>query len=306
TGGVTGGLVVGPAEAMNATRGVLAATANAGLEMSVFGDARLRVTKVAMVGAVPCETTMATLLPPAALDPPAGVWLITLPPGTVVLIANDTETVKPALVSAVVAAACVWPTTFGTVTGGGPLETTSATDVPTSTVVPAAMPWLITVFGGTVVLAWNVIGAPTRPASLRALSATPCVPMSPSGRPVTSGTIVPSEITMSTRGVGVGGSVTPALGLVETTRPIGIVALLTDVTVPTTAPAFRIAVVAAACVRPMTFGMVTLAPGTGMVTSVNCSRSMFRSVSVPSEVTASAARAGTCVTITRGPSIEMR
>src|SRR5262249_40570240 len=193
------------------------------------------------------------------------------------------------------------PTTLRTITGGGPLETTSETDVPTSTVVPPAMPWLITVFAGTDGLLAKVIGVPTRPASLSALSAVAWIPMSPSGRPVTTGTIVPSEIVRLTDPFG--GSVKPARGSVLTTRPIGIVALLTRATAAAgTSPAAVIAALAAASVRPTTSGTVLSGDGTAILTSANCSRSMCGSVSVPSELTASAARAGMCVTITRGPS----
>ena len=46
-------------------------------------------------------------------------------------------TVRPAVVIADVAAACVRPTTFGTATCGGPDETTSATALPTFTCVVA-------------------------------------------------------------------------------------------------------------------------------------------------------------------------
>ena len=66
-------------------------------------------------------------------------------------------TVRPAPVSDVVAAACVKPTTFGTVTGGRPLDTTMFMAVPTSTVRPVAGSWLITVPAGTVVLDCCVI-----------------------------------------------------------------------------------------------------------------------------------------------------
>ena len=71
--------------------------------------------------------------------PAAGFWLITDPAGTVVLDAVVTApSVRPALVIAVVAAACVWPTTFGVATCGSPVETTSATALPVATCVPAA------------------------------------------------------------------------------------------------------------------------------------------------------------------------
>src|SRR5262245_53441230 len=100
------GVVAGPSIETNATSSVFAATANVGLVMIVFGVVVFLETNVAIVGAVPVETTSATALPAAALEPPVGVWLITLPAATVVLAANVTPpTVRPAPVSDVVAAA---------------------------------------------------------------------------------------------------------------------------------------------------------------------------------------------------------
>src|SRR5205814_8150257 len=130
---------------------------------------------------------------------------------------------KPAAVRFDVAVACDCPTTFGTVTGGAPLETTRPTDDPTSTEVAAAMLWLMTMPEATVVLLRNEIGAPTRPASSSALSASPWVPMLPSGNPTTAGTMVPSEITRSTGAFG--GSSVPARGSALITLPMPIVAL---------------------------------------------------------------------------------
>src|ERR687884_389106 len=70
---------------------------------------------------------------------------MTDPAGTVVLEAVViAPTVNCAFVIAVVAAACVSPTTFGTAICGGPDETVSATALPTATDVPAAGDWLIT------------------------------------------------------------------------------------------------------------------------------------------------------------------
>src|SRR4051812_16572105 len=63
----------------------------------------------------PVDTTSATALLSATLVPEAGVWLITDPDGTVMLAAVVTEpTVRPALVMALLAAACVMLTTLGT------------------------------------------------------------------------------------------------------------------------------------------------------------------------------------------------
>jgi hypothetical protein len=59
---------------------------------------------------------------------------------------------KPASVTAVVAAACICPTTFGTATCGGPVEMTRFTTEPTVTFVPAAGFELTTMPAGTVEL----------------------------------------------------------------------------------------------------------------------------------------------------------
>jgi hypothetical protein len=68
--------------------------------------------------AAPLETTTLTAELAAAFVPAAGLSLITSPEATVLLECCVTvPTVSPAPVIAVVAAACVWPTTFGTATG---------------------------------------------------------------------------------------------------------------------------------------------------------------------------------------------
>jgi hypothetical protein len=69
------------------------------------------------VTAGPVETIKFTADPAATWLPATGVELITLPVGTVLLAAVATvPSTKPALTIAVVAAACVNPTTFGTAT----------------------------------------------------------------------------------------------------------------------------------------------------------------------------------------------
>src|SRR6185503_337525 len=101
----------------------------------------------------PDETTSATALPVTTCVPAVGVWLMTEPAGTVELDAVVTApTVRPAPVIALLAAACVRPTTFGVATCGGPDETTSATALPVTTSVPALGVWLMTEPAGTVVL----------------------------------------------------------------------------------------------------------------------------------------------------------
>jgi len=64
---------------------------------------------------------------------------MTDPAATVALDAVVTvPTAKPAPVIALVAAACVRFTTFGTLTGAGPVDTTRFTALPEATDVPAA------------------------------------------------------------------------------------------------------------------------------------------------------------------------
>src|SRR4051794_12103345 len=109
----------------------------------------------------PDEMTRATALPIVTWVPAAGDSLITEPAGTVVLDAVViTPTVRLTLVIAVVAAAWLWPTTFGTATCGKPDEMTRATALPIVTWVPAAGDSLITEPAGTVVLD-AVVTAPT-------------------------------------------------------------------------------------------------------------------------------------------------
>jgi hypothetical protein len=101
----------------------------------------------------PLDTTRLTAEPVATLAPPSGLWLITVPEGTVLLdcvVIEPTERLAPVI--AALAAACVKPTTFGTVTGAGPLDTTKLTAEPAATLAPPTGVWLITVPEGTVLL----------------------------------------------------------------------------------------------------------------------------------------------------------
>src|SRR5580693_2359970 len=69
----------------------------------------------------PEETTRSTAEPTFTNVPAVGLSLITLPAATVLLDCVVTvPTVRPAPVIAVVAAACVNPTTFGTANCAGP------------------------------------------------------------------------------------------------------------------------------------------------------------------------------------------
>src|SRR5205807_2156241 len=104
---------------------LMALVAAASVSPTTFG------TATGVGAGAPLETTRLTAEPFGTLVPAAGLSLITLPEATVVLDCSVTvPAVRPALVRALVAAACVWPTTFGTATGvggGAPLETTRLT-----------------------------------------------------------------------------------------------------------------------------------------------------------------------------------
>lgn len=91
---------------------------------------------------------------------------MTLPDGTVALVAIVTvPSVSPADVIAVVAAACVCPTTFGTVAVLAPVDTTRLTAVFGGTELPAAGDWLITLPAATVELVDVVIVPTVKPAA---------------------------------------------------------------------------------------------------------------------------------------------
>src|SRR5712691_7235059 len=201
----------------------------------------------------PDDTTSATALPVTTCVPATGFWLITAPDGTVVLDAVVTvPSAKVAFAIAVVAAACVRPTTSGVATCGGPDETTSATALPVTTCVPATGFWLITAPDGTVVLDAVVTVPSASVAFAIAVVAAACV------RPTTSGVATcggPDETTSATA-LPVTTCV-PATGFWLITAPDGTVVLDAVVTVPSASVAFAIAVVAAACVRPTTSGVAT-------------------------------------------------
>src|SRR5205823_14859759 len=108
--------------------------------------------------------------------PPGGLSLLTLPAATVLLDCIVTApTVRTAPVMALVAAACVWPTTFGTAICAGPLETTRLTAEPLATLVPAVGLSLMTLPAATVLLDCIVTAPTVRPAPVMALAAAACV-----------------------------------------------------------------------------------------------------------------------------------
>src|SRR5215470_12433386 len=105
---------------------------------------------------------------------------------------------------------------------------------------------------GTVVLD-DVVTVPTvNPASVIAVDAAPCV------RPTTFGTATWGGPDDTTNATALPTTIcVPAVGFSLITDPDGTVVLDDVVTVPTVNPAFVIAVEAAACVRPTTFGTAT-------------------------------------------------
>jgi hypothetical protein len=75
-----------------------------------------------IVAGTPAEVTSATAVPRFICAPAAGFWPITLPAGSLSLYWVVTvPSVRPAVVSAVVAADCVIPTTLGITPAASPL-----------------------------------------------------------------------------------------------------------------------------------------------------------------------------------------
>ena len=104
-------------------------------------------------GSGPRDTTRSSGLPAPTFVPPAGLWLMTWPVGTVSLYGCVTvPTVSPADIIAASAADCVMPTTSGTMTldGGHPTRHRAVIMVATTSMFRAALtldmtaslPWL--------------------------------------------------------------------------------------------------------------------------------------------------------------------
>ena len=107
---------------------------------------------------------------------------MTLPAATVLLDCVVTvpsrihfRRTRPWPLIAVMAAACVIPTTFGTETIAGPLDTTRFTADPTFKDVPAMGPWPMTLPVATVSLDWTATAPRTRPAPVAAVAAAASV-----------------------------------------------------------------------------------------------------------------------------------
>ena len=193
----------------------------------------MRFTFAALNGGGPDETTRFTALPGLTCVPAVGLSLITLPEATVLLAWVVTvPTTRPASVIAVVAAACVSPTTLGMATVPGPEDTTRLTAPPGFTWIPAAGLSLITLPAATVLLAWLVTVPSTRPAPVIAVVAAAWV------SPTTLGTATCAGPEETTRFTALPGFTwVPATGLSLITVPLATVLLACFVTVPTERPA---------------------------------------------------------------------
>src|SRR4051812_34624947 len=120
--------VVGPSDAASAIRTVAPVVLNAGVVRAPVPSTKTVASTAGPDTAGPLETTRATAVPAATLAPAAGVSLVTCPAGTVALLALEiAPTVSPAPVSAVCAAVCVIPTTFGTDTAAGGVPAVNST-----------------------------------------------------------------------------------------------------------------------------------------------------------------------------------
>src|SRR3954454_19681405 len=104
------------------------------------------------------------------------------PAGTVMLDAVVmVPTTSCAVVIAVVAPACVNPTTAGALTCGRPDETVSAIALPTTTSAPAAGDWVMTLPAGTAMLVAVVMVPSASCAAVIAVAAVACVMPTTSG-----------------------------------------------------------------------------------------------------------------------------
>src|SRR3989440_1575754 len=188
---------------------------------------------------------------------------MTLPAATVVLDCRVTAPrVRPAPVMALVAADCVWPTTFGTATCVGPLETTRLTAEPLATFMPPGGLSLMTLPAATVLLDCRVTAPRVRPAPVMALVAAACVWPTTFGTATCVGPLETTRLTAEPLA-----TLVPAVGLSLMTLPAATVLLDCRVTAPRVRPAPVMALVAAACVWPTTFGTAICA---GQIGRASC------------------------------------
>ena len=219
------------------------------VSVDVAADSVVPTTFGTVTGCTPSDTTRFTALPGATCVPADGDWLITWPAGIVLLYCSLTvPTVRPAEVRVDAAADCVVPTTFGTVTGCTPSDTTRFTALPGATCAPADGDWLITWPAGTVLLYCSLTVPTVRPATASVSSATE------RWSPTTSGTDTSSAPieTVSATGLPSGTSVLAA-GVWSITSSAGTVLLYAYET-RTEKPELPSVVVAFASVWPVTSG----------------------------------------------------
>src|SRR5262245_20633724 len=228
---------------------------------------------------VPSETDRVTAVPAGRAEPPAGFWLMIDPAGTAALFANVTApSVKPDARMLALPSACASPTTAGTMPGAaGPSDTIRFTAPPGAMVPPGSGLCVTMVFAAKSGSFTNVMAPTTSASPARSIAAAATV------RSCTSGMSGPSDMTSVTALPG--GTPMPASGFVPIATPFAIVRLFWVETTLTESPAALMAAIAAACDSPATFGMAvptTTPPGAATFASVNCSRSTFRTRSVPS------------------------
>ena len=164
-------------------------------------------------GSEPSETTICTLHPGFTSDPAEGLWRITRPSSTRVLVSKETSTSSPTPSSLPSARSWVNPRTSGISIGSGPADTTISTAELRAALAPAGGDWSITRPSPTVSLrtepTTTVNPWPSRTAM--ALSRVD---------PITVGTCIwagPPDTTMVTNESAA--ALSPSAGSVRMTRP---------------------------------------------------------------------------------------
>src|SRR6266702_2688736 len=90
------------------------------------------------------ETKMVTVDPGSTMVPPTGFWFTTVPWGSVDVVSCLMSTLKPSFCRVVSATFSCLPSTLGTATLPGPVETYNVTTVPAETLLPSGGLDLIT------------------------------------------------------------------------------------------------------------------------------------------------------------------
>src|SRR5205823_10348727 len=138
-----------------------------------------------------------------------------------------------------------------------PVDTTSATAVPSGTFLAATGSWLMTVPAGKTALFAVVIAPTTRPAPVIDAVATACV------SPMTLGTTATGATATSRFTRPPITRLVPPAGNWPRTVPTGTVVVSIPVVAPTCRPTAVIAAAAAVSINPITFGTIAVATKTG-------------------------------------------